>query len=607
MATLKETVQARIMDDMIKAVTGGGKDESQWKVLVVDHEAMRIMNSSVRMFDVTDAGVTIVENLAQKRQPLRSFEAIYFVGPTEDSIEKIVKDFEPGRVRYKAAHIFTTRPCPDNLFRKLTSSDIAKYVKRFTELNLDFLTIESNVFSLDRPLEFYNLYSPNAQEKDTIIAGVAEQLATVCVTLGDNPYVCFLSASDRTHKLATALQARLDQFVQGGELSATQTNRAQLLIVDRAADVITPLLHELTYQAMAYDLMPLPDDVFKFKGGSGERMAILGEQDNLWTTMRHMHIGDAMPYLADSFKEFRDQKSKAITQGNNMKDLQAIIKAAPQLTEQTNKFELHLELSNQLNRIRRETGLDDLCVAEQNMVMGEDGEGQKKNPLLNIIQLLQSSQVPVNNKIRLLALYVLIKEKGISTSDMEKLFSQAQITPQTPNSKAIANMDLLDVTVNTDNPRPRKPIKRKDRVLTDVYVTSRWTPLLRDLLEDVADGKPDKNVITYVRDTPPKQGTASASSAPVSARSKPGWAKKGGNVKEEKGDKFAGPRIIVYVAGGMTMSEMRIAAEVMKAANRQVVIGSSVRMLPEMFLTNLDNLRNAPQVAYPALQPQHAL
>ena len=84
---------------------------------MVDKFSMKMVSACTKMHELSAEGITNVESIEKRREPMPAMEAIYLIGPSKDSVHCLMQDFSSQkRTTYKAVHVYFTEACLENRF-----------------------------------------------------------------------------------------------------------------------------------------------------------------------------------------------------------------------------------------------------------------------------------------------------------------------------------------------------------------------------------------------------------------------------------------------------------------------------------------------------------
>lgn len=285
-----------------------------FSVLVLDQRSTRVLSSALRVYDITQQGLSTVESLEKKRPQLKSLEAIYVIEPVEESIALLKEDFKDSEsALYAAVHLYFIRKCPPIILEAVKSNPVlVSYLKHVAEINLDFLAVDKHVFHLDMEYALVDLFASKTgnsfeqgsltdYKRERVQHEIVQRLVTLCATLNEYPYIqyrketssgssqatestkpgsssnaVFKTAGDKTsEEIAKGFQNALNDFIaqnhefwwngDGKEDHGADENRGTVIILNRKEDLLAPLMHRFDYQQVIQDLLNTEDDVVRFK------------------------------------------------------------------------------------------------------------------------------------------------------------------------------------------------------------------------------------------------------------------------------------------------------------------------------------------------------
>ncbi|KAI9254549.1 Sec1-like protein [Phascolomyces articulosus] len=520
---------------------------------------------------------------------------------------------------YAAAHVFFIQGLDISLLkdlsRRLKEAKVQDLVKSLKDMYMDFIVREPAVFTLDDPQKFYTLFSNQDSSEDwtssaSKIGGdlddIAKQLLCVCVSL--------------------ALQSQLDEFCKNTNFPPPKDppmQRGTIIILDRTIDPVSPLLHEFTYQAMVADLLNVEETPSGLKysyeytqedGTTKDQETLLTDQDTVYTSIRHMHIAITTEQLIDDFNKFMSENEggSGHTSVKSLNDMKNMIANLPQFQEMKTKFSAHMTIASDCMTEFREQTLEAIGLLEQNMACGETPDKTVPKHLVDdLLPILDDPYTTPTIKARLIMLWFATCDK-VDPEQLELLLAHARLDKQ--HKDAIDNMSYLGVQLSKSASKQgekssRWHRKKRESVAAtpqdDVpFDLSRYVPVVKRVAEGHIKETIDQSLFPFLRVARPEDLRRDSSHSPKEGLQlrvyKTQWHKK--SITKNAGPKPAsGPPVIIFIAGGMTYSEMRSAYELAQTHDRDVYIGSTHIITPDGFVEALSDLTKAPPAPEPVV------
>jgi len=575
--------------------------------------------------------VTTVENLDMKRAPFKDMAVIYLISPTEESIQNVINDWTDESKRLYANAIFLNflYRVPDHLVAKIKECrNVLKRLKVFNEINVNFVVKESHSFHLDMKSSLMNIYGSKNRDSGAsdYEQDVVNKLVTFFATLNEYPYIRYKNDSIVASRIAGKLQDAMNNFLRinstwwyYGDPKHNSRERCTFLLLDRNEDMISPLIHELTYQAMVYDLLEMDDDklTYKIPEGSKEKKddeegedsdkkdVLLNDNDEVWVEFRHKHIADVMQAVSKRITDVvNTNKASKLQNSDGNKDmsvseLASALKALPEYRELVSKLNQHMHIANECMGKYNSQKLGELGELEQTLATGQDEDG-KAPKLLDLIEEITAilPTIPNHNKLRLICTALLAQKGALEEEHIDQFFDAASLSKR---EKGIID-NITNLGIKPDDPNLNSSGnkfgamfggKKLQKVANQTasnseYSSCRYVTNLKTILDAMVNDRLSQDVYPGTQPLPTFKTTTAASvrTRVATTAKNTKWSRE----KKNKKKSYTGGRQIVFIVGGMSMSELRGGYELMEIGEKEIIMGSTEFLSPEKYLTQLKRL-----------------
>lgn len=469
------------------------ESEPGMKILLMDKETTAIVSMVFSQSEILQREVYLVERIdtSQPLPPdrdsgLRYLKCLVFLRPTPENIALLSRELR--NPKYGAYYIYFSNILAKADVKTLAESDEQEVVKEVQEFYMDYLAINSHLFSIGIPNCMSRLnWNPTALTRTT------QGIVALLLSLKRCPIIRYQQNSKLSKRLADNVRDVMSK--ESNLFDFRQSSPALLLIIDRKDDPVTPLLNQWTYQAMVHELLTINNNrvnLSNIPGVSKElaEVVLSAEQDQFYAKNLFLNFGEIAQSIKVLMEDFQ-AKAKNHQKVESIADMKAFVENYPQFKKLSGNVSKHVTVVGELSSMVGRHNLLEVSEIEQELTSHDEHSQQ----LQSIRRLLNNSKIRNIDAARLVMLYA-IRYQSHSNNDINGLIELLK-RRNVPD-------DLIQNVVNvleyggsharqSDLFGQESAVKITKRIFKGLSgvenVYTQHKPLLHETLEDLLKGK----------------------------------------------------------------------------------------------------------------------
>ena len=355
-------------------------------ILILDNTASKLISKFISLSDVINQGIFSIESIYKKRKPYKNFSGIYIISGAESSINLVIKDFKSDKNRlYKFCHLFILDKITNNILENLLNKKFIRRILTLKEVRVNYTPIDKNLFFFGNKGNFNSLYqlfynnNPNDPQNKFFNKIQVTKICSICKVTKTFPYIVYFKHDPNCIFISEKINKNLTNFFKNSQKNGV------LLITSRKMDLVAPIVFDLTYEHLLFELYKSYDkkekNSCKFTLEEKEYNSIFDYADKLYDKYKSLSLYQVMTLLPNDLQNFLKSDVAKIEKTKNMDSLEEMGDAMKNISEYkylNPLYNTHLKLIEDINKKCQSRNIMDIIDLQSTIISGANAKGKKK-------------------------------------------------------------------------------------------------------------------------------------------------------------------------------------------------------------------------------------